>query len=493
MSKAYYAACDLGAESGRVMLGTIGDGELRIEEIHRFPNELIYVNGSIRWDLLRIFEQLKIGLAQIAKRGISLRSLSVDSWGVDYVLIGGGQPMLSQPRNYRDPRNRKYADKLHEQLSPKEIFEYTGLECMPINTIYQLYADMHESPGLLDLAETFLNVGDYMNYLFSGVVAAERSLASTTQLYCPVEHDWAWDLIDRVGLQRDLFPELIDSGTQLGPLLPEVAEQTGLDEVQVVATCSHDTGAAVAAVPAAEDSSWAFLSSGTWSLIGLELEHPPLNDEVRHASFTNEIGYGRTVRFLKNIVGLWIVQECRRHWLSEGEEFGYAALTALAAESEPLQSLINPDDERFFAPGDMPEKVRSYCRETGQTEPHSHGELVRTVLESLALSYSRCVHSMERLAEVKIETLHILGGGSKNELLNQFAANATGLEILAGPDEATAMGNILVQALADGKLGSIWEARQFVRTSTQTASYIPQDRDTWAEASRRFEELLNRS
>ncbi len=486
MNQRYYVACDLGAESGRVMLGTVGERQLELEEIHRFSNNVIRVQGSMRWDLLGIFEELKKGLASIARRGIPPVSLSVDSWGVDYAVFGEGQPMLAPARHYRDERNFHAMKKVLERIPREDVFAATGLQFLPFNTIYQLAADLEESPGLMRLAEKFLLVGDFMNYLFSGVAAAERSLASTTQLYSPIAHDWAWEIIDRLGIPRVLFPALVETGSVLGPLLPEVAAQTGLAGVNVVASCSHDTGAAVAAIPAKQSENWAFLSSGTWSLIGVELDKPQINPEVMSANFTNEVGYGRSVRFLKNIVGLWIVQECRRHWEQEGAAYSYAELTRLAGEAQPLRSLIHPGDERFIGPGQMPAKVQAYCRETGQPVPETPGQIVRCVLESLALLYKQSLTEINELTGRCIDTLYIVGGGSKNQHLNQFAANATGLEIIAGPAEATAFGNIMVQAAADGQLGSIWEVREKVRASTPLQRFHPEETERWDDAFARF-------
>lgn len=490
MNPKYYLACDLGAESGRVMLGTVGDAQLELEEIHRFSNDVVRVQGSLRWDLLRTFEELKKGLADVAKRGVRPQSLSVDSWGVDYVLVGDDQPMLAPARHYRDERNFAAMERVLGKIPREEVFAASGLQFMPFNTIYQVAADLDTSPGLMKLAERLLLVGDYMNYLFSGVESAERSLASTTQLYSPVQHDWAWELIDRIGAPRSLFPRLVESGETLGPLLPEVAAQTGLEGVQVVASCSHDTGAAVAAVPAKQEENWAYLSSGTWSLIGVELDAPRIAPAVLKANFTNEIGYGRSVRFLKNIVGLWIVQECRRHWESEGAVYSYPELTRLAGEAQPLRSLIHPGDERFIGPGGMPEKVRGFCRETGQPVPETPGQIVRCVLESLALLYKLSLTKITELTGRPIDTLYVVGGGSKNQHLNQFTANATGIEVIAGPSEATAFGNILVQALACGQIGSLWEARAKVRASTPLQRFHPEDVTRWEEAFAQFQDLI---
>lgn len=489
----HYIACDLGAESGRVMIGTLDSGKLVLEEIHRFPNITIKLGGSIRWDILRTFDELKKGLAKVAERGVSAASLSVDSWGVDYVWSGFGQEMLAPAYIYRDPRTDATFEKALATVGREKIFAETGLQFMSLNTLYQLMADMETSPELARQADGFLCIADYLNFLFSGVRKAEESLASTTQVYNPVTRAWSEELISAFGFPRSAFPEIVPAGTVLGPLTEAVAGETGLLGAKVVATCSHDTGAAVAAVPADEGDDWAFLSSGTWSLIGVELPGPLINDATREANFTNEGGYGGTTRFLKNIVGLWILQECRRDWERRGEKWDYAELNRLASEAAPLRTLIDPDDVRFLKPGDMPAKIQAFARETGQPVPGSPGEFTRTILESLALLYRSTLVSIENLSGRKIRKLHIVGGGSQSRLLNQFAADATGRRVIAGPVEATAIGNILVQAIAEGKLASLAELRRTVGNSVPVAEFQPSGNPDWAAAFARFEMIRGRA
>ena len=485
----HYIACDLGAESGRVMLGSLESGKLALEEIHRFPNITVKLGPSIRWDILRTFDELKKGLAKVAGRGITASSLSVDSWGVDYVWSGLGQEMLSPAYIYRDPRTDATFDKALAKVGRAKIFAETGIQFMSLNTLYQLMADMETSPDLARQADGFLCIADYLNFLFSGVRAEEESLASTTQIYNPAKHAWSEELISAFGFPRSAFPEIVPSGTVLGPLLEAVADETGLRGVNVVATCSHDTGAAVAAVPADAGDEWAYLSSGTWSLIGVELNAPLINDATREANFTNEGGYGGTTRFLKNIVGLWILQECRRDWEGAGLKWDYAELNRLAAEAQPLRTLIDPDDARFLKPGDMPAKIQAFARETGQPIPEHPGEFTRAILESLALLYHGTRFRIEQLTGRQIKNLHIVGGGSQSELLNQFAANATGRQILAGPVEATAIGNILVQAIADEKIESLAQLRETVRNSFPIQEFQPSGEPEWDQAFARFEKL----
>ncbi len=489
MRKPSFIACDLGAESGRVMLGTLGDGHFSLEEIHRFPTEHIRVNGSLRLNMLGIFKELKIGMRKVADRGIATAGISVDSWGADYVLVGQNQPMLAAPVFYRDERNDKAFQATLESIPRTEIFEQTGVQFMPFNTIYQLAAELESSPKLVGLTEKFLLIADYLNYLFSGRMVAERSLASTTQLYNPRTHAWVNGLINRLGLDENIFPQIVETGTRLGPLLPSVAEETGLAELEVIATCSHDTGAAVAAVPSKENENWAYLSSGTWSLIGIELSAPLINDRVQELNFTNEVGYGGTIRFLKNIVGLWLVQECRKSWLQQGNEFTYSDLTRLADEAEPLRSLIDPRSARFHKAGSMPEKIINFCKETDQPLPQTPGQIVRCALESLALMYRLALAEIEMLTGRKIDTLYIVGGGSSNQLLNQFASDATQREVIAGPAEATATGNILIQALALGHLESLWEVRHMVRRSSPLQRFHPGDAGAWHRAFERLQSI----
>jgi len=485
----HYIACDLGAESGRVMLGTLSNGHLSLEEIHRFPNITIRLGDSIRWDILRTFDELKKGLKKVAQHGIAPASLSVDSWGVDYVWSGLGQDMLAPAHTYRDTRTEATYEKALAAVGREKIFSETGLQFMPLNTLYQLIADMEASPELARQADGFLCVADYLNFLFSGVRRAEESMASTTQIYNPVQRKWSKELISAFGFPESAFAEIIPSGTTLGPLTASVCEETGLNGVNVVATCSHDTGAAVAAVPVEKGDDWAYLSSGTWSLIGVELPKPLINEAVRKANYTNEGGFGGTTRFLNNIVGLWILQECRRDWERRGENLGYAEINRLAAESTPLRTLLDPDDARFLKPGNMISKVEAFARETGQPVPSTPGEFTRATLESLALLYRHTLAKIEELTGRSIRRLHIVGGGSQSKLLNQFAADATGRPVFAGPVEATAIGNILIQAIAAGQISSLADLRKTVGNSFPVEEFQPSGKPEWSEAFDRFEKI----
>jgi len=412
----------------------------------------------------------------------------VDSWGVDYVYFNERQPMLSLPYQYRDARTDKPFENALKTIGAKRIFEETGIQFMSINTLYQLIADVEQNGDLQSIADKFLNIGDYLNYLFSGVARSEQSLASTTQVYNPTCRTWALDLARAFKIPENIFPQIVPSGTILGPLASEIAGETGLDKVTVIATCSHDTGAAAAAVPAKGDD-WAYLSCGTWSLIGVELPAPLINDKVRDLNFTNEIGYGGIVRFLKNIIGLWILQESRRAWIREGCELAYSEIERLASEAEPFRSLINPNAARFLKPGDMPQKVVAFCRETGQPAPETPGQFGRCIYESLSLLYSKTIGQIEEVTARSISRLHIVGGGSKGSLLNQFSANATGKTVLAGPVEATACGNVLIQALALGHIEDLSALRRVVGASFPITEYQPAESAQWEEAGKRFASL----
>jgi rhamnulokinase len=498
----HYLAIDLGAESGRVMLGSLEGGRLTVEEIHRFANVPVTIQGTLRWDLLNLFSEAKEGLRKAAARGVAISGISTDAWGVDYVLFkdsgkdsgegsgGNGirrrEAMVTNAYHYRDVRTDGAMEKVFAKVPADHIFAETGIQFMPINTLYQLFMDAQQRPDVLEWADRFLNIGDYFNYLLAGRPDGEASLASTTQLYNPVKKDWSWDLIARLGLPKRLFPALVASGTRLGPLLSDVALETNLKGAQVVATCSHDTAAAVAAVPG-QGQDWAFLSSGTWSLLGAELGEPIINAVSRKYNFTNEAGYAGTTLFRKNIVGLWIVQECKRAWSDMGNEYAYEELTAMAEAAEPLRSLIHPEDPRFGKPGRMPGKIVDYCRETGQPVPTDPGSMIRCVLESLALLYAKTLGECAAATGRTFRTLHVVGGGSRNRLLNQFTAEAVQLPVLAGPIEATAIGNLLIQAKTLGhETGDI---RSVVRQSFPVETVLPKDAGAWHGAAKRFEAL----
>jgi len=472
MSTTYYLAIDLGAESGRVMLGTLRDGRVFLEDLHRFPNRVLTVNGHLHWDIAHLEKEIFTGLEKAALRQLPISGISTDSWGVDYVLLDAEGKALDHPYCYRDARTADSPARLFKKLPFAEIYAETGIQFMAINTIYHFEAQQQEAPAVLSGADHFLNLADYFNARFSGVEVAEESLASTTQMYNPKTHAWSEKLIAALGLSKSLFPKIVPSGTVLGPVTGQLKNHSTLAQAKVIATCSHDTGAAVAAVPARGEK-WAYLSSGTWSLLGAELAQPIVTQAACEASFTNEVGLGGSIRFLKNIAGLWVLQECRRAWESTGQNFSYEQLTGLAVENGPADAHISLRDVRFLSPGDMPHKITSFCHETSQPPPTTPGQFVRTILESLALTYAETLHQLESLVGYKFEQLHIVGGGSRSHLLNQLAADATRLPVIAGPVEATAIGNILIQALALGHLESSAHLRRVVEASFPTQTFHP--------------------
>jgi rhamnulokinase len=468
------------------MLGTLDNGKIIIEELHRFPNGPVKTPDGLHWNLDGLFNELKTGLKKAAARRLPIASISTDSWGVDYVLYDGHGQILPPVWHYRDARTAAGVENVKTRVDWPTIYSETGIQFMALNTIYQLAA---EPPGRLAGAKQLLLIGDAFNYFCSGVAKNEVSLASTTQLYNPQTRTWSKKLFSALGLREELFAPLCQSGTRLGPLKKNLADETALPQIEVIASCSHDTGAAVAAVPATGEN-WACLSSGTWSVMGVEWPQPVINEPGRDLGFTNEIGYGHTARLLKNIVGLWLVQECRREWMKEGKQYDFATLEQLAGAAPPLVSLINPNDPRFLSPDNMSEKIAAFCRETGQPVPAVHGAFVRCIYESLALSYRALLRRLNRLILGRIERLHIVGGGSQSMLLNQFAANAVNIPVLAGPTECAALGNILIQAITLGHLPSHAAAREVVRNSFELKPFTPQDAALWDAAAARFEKLL---
>lgn len=483
-----YLACDLGAESGRVMLGTLEGGRLNLNEIHRFPNVPIKDGNSMYWDIPKLFKGIREGLKKAAGKGEDITSLSCNSWGLDCVLLDRQGELIEPVYHYRDPRSAEGVKRVFNKISREEVFAETGIQFIPINALYHLAM---ETPDRLAATGQIITIGDAFNYFLCGIRRSEISMASTTQLYNPITKNWSAKVLASIGLTPDKFPELVPPGTRLAKLKPEFVTETGLGNVDVVATCTHDTGSAVAAVPATNgDSDWAYLSSGTWSLMGVEINEPLITEQCRELNFTNEIGYGNTVRLLKNIIGLWLVQECKRHWAAAGEDYDYAQLTQMAVEAEPFRSLMNPDDERFMAASSMPAAIAGFCRDTDQPAPESPGQFVRCCLESLALFYRLTMQRVSSLSGKPVNRLHIVGGGSQNGLLNQFTANACNVTVIAGPTEATALGNILVQAITAGEIESLATGRQIIANSFKVDTFTPSDQKEWSVANERFLTLI---
>ena len=448
MSVSNFLAVDLGAESGRVIAGILEDEKIYIEEIHRFPNKQIDKDGSLFWDIPNLFNEIKTGLSIAVKNGHNdIESIGIDTWGVDFALIGKNDQLLELPHTYRDIRTNGIPEKVFEKISPEEIYSRTGIQFMPINTLYQLYSLKLSNESILKETSALLFIPDLFNFLITGEKKSEYTIASTSQFLNTQTKQFDKDIFSALGLPVNIMAPVIQPGTVVGKLLPEAARETGLKIIDVIAVGCHDTASAVAAVPGQGDD-WAYLSSGTWSLLGLENYQPLLDFQFK--DFTNEGGVNGKIRFLKNISGLWLLQKIKKSWEEKGEYYSYEEITNLAENSEPFVSVIDPDDNLFSNPADMIEAINEYCIKTGQQVPQTKGEYARSILESLALKYRTVLQRIEKISKKSINKLHIVGGGSKNELLSQLAANATGKKIIAGPVEATALGNIIVQAIAKG-------------------------------------------
>jgi rhamnulokinase len=499
-----YLALDLGAESGRGVLGRFDGERLEMEEVHRFPNGPVRLFDTLHWDLPRLFDEVKAAIQIGAARAGDLGGVGVDTWGVDFGLVGRGNTLLGNPVHYRDARTGGMLEAAFSRVSRERIYEITGLQFLPFNTVYQLLALVTSGSPLLEVTETLLLMPDLLGWLLTGRRVCERTNASTTQLLDPRSGAWSDELCTALCLPRAILPELFEPGGTLGPIRPSIAEELGLSRpINVIVPATHDTASAVAAVPVTSVSlsqthtrssptapDWCYLSSGTWSLLGVEVPRPVITADTMKYNFTNEGGVAGTTRLLKNIMGLWLVQECRRIWAGTGRELSYDELTARARAARPFAALVDPDDAAFLAHGDMPARLAAYCTRTGQTLPTDEGAIVRCCLESLALKYRWAVDRLESILGASIKTIHVVGGGSKNALLCQFTADACGRLVHAGPAEATAIGNILMQALGRGRLASIADVRAVVARSFPVKVYEPRDSAPWVEAMAKFNSLV---
>jgi sugar (pentulose or hexulose) kinase len=485
-----YLALDLGAESGRAMVGILDGDTLKLEERHRWSSAHGRLNGHYHWDLIAQWEQIKTGLRKAAA-GTPLAGLGVDTWGVDFGLLDRNGDLLGNPYMYRDSRTEGLVEKACAVVSRQRIFETTGIQFMHINSLYQLLAMRLARSPILDAADALLFMPDLFNYLFTGRKVNEFSIATTSQMYDPRRRNWAFDLLAALDLPSRILREIVPSGTVLGDLKPDVADECGVSPIPVIAPGCHDTASAVAAVPAdAPAGAWCYISSGTWSLMGVELAGPLIDDKAARYNYTNEGGVGGSIRFLKNIMGMWLVQECRRHWEKQGESLNYAQLAAMAESARPFVALVDPEHQPFFSPGDMPAKVVEFCRQTGQSPPSTKGEFVRSILESLALTYRKTIEGLEDILGHRIGVIHIVGGGCQNELLNQMTADACARPVVAGPVEATAAGNVLTQAIALGEVRDLAAARAIVRGSFGVKRYEPRDTGAWEETWARYRNMV---
>ncbi len=481
-----YLAVDLGAESGRTIIGTLDDDRLSLSETHRFGNGPVRLPDGLHWDVLRLWSEIKAGIGiSSAKFNKNLDSIGLDTWGVDFALLDRNHSLLSNPFHYRDERTDGMLEEAFKRMPRAEIFSNTGIQFMQINALYQLLAMSLQASPLLEAAETFVTIPDLFNYWLSGEITNEFTNATTTQCLDPRKRDWATPVLEALNIPTHLFGPVTDPGNSIGTLLPSVAEETGAGGVQIVLPACHDTGSAVVAVPA-QNQDFAWISSGTWSIMGAEVREPYVNDKALEYNVTNEGGVFGTWRLSKNIMGLWLVQECKRTWAHQGEDLSYDEITRLASEAKPFLAVLDPDDHRFLHAGDMPERIRKYCADTNQTAPQTKGEIVRVALEGIALKYRWVLERLEELTGKRFDPIHIIGGGTKNGLLNQLTADATCRTVVTGPVEATAIGNILMQAIGLNHLGSLEEARGVVRTSFTPEVYEPKQTTEWDEAYSRL-------
>lgn len=491
MESANVLAFDFGASSGRAMLGSFDGEKISLNEMHRFSNDPVSANGHLYWDVLRLLFEIKAGILKTYNGGYKdISSIGIDTWGVDFGLLDKNGDLIGNPYHYRDNRTEGMIEKASEIAGESYIYEETGIQTIWFNTLYQLLSMKESKSPVLDIAETFLFMPDLLNYFLTGVKTTEFSIASTSQLLNAHNRDWSYGIFEKFGFDKTLFTDIVKSGTIIGKLSDSISHELGVPQVPVIAVASHDTGSAVASVPFENSENSAYISCGTWSLMGMELSSPCTNEKAAEYNFTNEGGVENTTRFLKNIMGLWIIQECRRQWKREGDEVSFDQLEKEAWQSEGLVSFIDPDDESFATPGNMPRRIREFCKKTNQPVPESKGQIIRCVAQSLALKYRFTIEAMEDVLERKIDVVHMVGGGIKDQMVCQFTANATGKTIKAGPVEATAAGNVIVQLMALGKIESLSRGREIIKKSFNCKEYMPQDNCEWNSAYQKFIKFL---
>ena len=479
-SKCFFAV-DLGATSGRTIIGTISQGKVNLEEITRFPNNLIETGGHFYWDIYALYFEIIKGLKAVAKRGLEITSIGIDTWGVDFVCVGADGALLRNPLSYRDPHTFGAMEAYFEQKVPKrDVYQATGIQFMNFNSLFQLYAMQRDGNTALQHAEKILFVPDALSWMLTGKAVCEYTIASTSQMLNPMTKELDSQLLDSLQLPREKFGKTVFPGYEIGTITEEVQKMTGLGAVPVIAVAGHDTASAAAAVPA-KDEKFAYLSSGTWSLMGIETKDAIINDLSYERNFTNEGGVEGTTRFLKNICGMWLLERCRKEW-ADSAPSDYGQLLGEAMKVPAFQSIINPDDKMFANPANMQQAIKDYCAATGQHVPDGYAELCRCIFDSLALRYRQVFGYLQEMAPFAIDTLHIIGGGSLNEYLNQFTANATGVTVLAGPQECTALGNIMLQAKAAGVVDDIFAMRRIIADSVSMKRFEPQDKALWDEA-----------
>ncbi|MDD3779630.1 MAG: rhamnulokinase [Proteiniphilum sp.] len=483
-----FLAIDLGASSGRAMLGTVNNGRLEMDEIHRFPNPMIEVNGRVYWDLFYLYNQIVVSLRETKLRGHQIVSIGIDTWGVDFVCFGADGEPLSMPYSYRDSHTQGAPERFFTKMPKAEVYEKTGIQIMNFNSLFQLHTMYEEGSSIYPLIDKILFIPDALSYLLSGTMVTEYTIASTSQMINPRTKDFEAGLLEVVQLSKEKFAPIVYSGTTIGKISPSVQNLTGQDDIAVIAVAGHDTASAVLAVPA-ESPHFAYLSSGTWSLMGIESDEPVINEETYALNFTNEGGADGSIRLLKNICGMWLIEQCKKEWEKEGP-VTYDKIVTEATKAAPFQCFINPDASCFASPVSMIASIQDYCKQTGQFVPETIGEIARCIYESLALRYKQVLQHFQELATFPIEKLHIIGGGSKNNMLNTFTANAIGLPVVAGPSEATAIGNLLMQAKAAGLITDKNAIRALVRNSVELEIFTPSDTDVWHNQYQRYLEAF---
>ncbi len=485
-----YLAFDLGASSGRAIMGHYDGETIKLEELHRFANGPITVGDGLFWDFNTLFAEIKEGLRKALATGQTIDGIGIDTWGVDVCYLGADGKLIGLPHHYRDPRTDDVMPWTFERISKDDIYKETGIQFLNLNTVFQLSASVRDNEEALKQTDKLLFVPNALTYLLCGNVSAEYSIATTSQIFNPTTGDWSWKIIDALGLKRSIFPKITPSCTVAGTLTPEIQAEFNCGPIPVILIGTHDTASAVAAVPAVNETGWAYLSSGTWSLMGVELPKPCVTEAAQAANYTNEGGVGNTIRFLKNIMGLWLIQECRNQWIREGNKYSFAELATMAREeAEPFFAIINPNDHLFEAPGDMPSRIKQFCKESGQRVPETPAQIVRIALESLALRYRQTWNELEAITGEKLHTLHLVGGGCQNVLLNEFTANAIQATVVTGPVEATAFGNILGQGIATGTIANLNAAREIVKRSENVQCYQPTEAEAWEAAFKRYEAI----
>jgi rhamnulokinase len=491
MSEHYFLAFDMGAESGKAILGILKNNKLNIREIHRFSNSMVQIQGHFYWDILMLFENMRESLSICSREGITLESMAVDTWGVDFVLLAEDGSILGAPYAYRDPRTNNAMDQLFETIPKTEIYNNTGIQFLQFNSLFQLYSMKRDNSPLLKIAKDLLFMPDLFNYMFTGIKKSEFSFATTSQMFNPLKNNWEESFFKALDLPISLMQSVVMPGTIIGNLDDDICNQICMEKIPVIAVASHDTGSAFAAIPA-EGTNWAGISSGTWSVMGIESKTPIINPKAQELNFTNEGGVEHTFRFLKNIMGLWLLQKCKKIWDCQNKNFNYSELVRMGKDSTAFQSWVNPDAQEFLNPPDMLETISAFCRKTGQNKPSTIGAYVRTIMESLAFKYRVILDELKQVSQNPIEKIHMIGGGIQNEFLCQLTANATGLPVVTGPVEATAIGNLMVQAMALGHLTSLADIRRIVLESFFIKTYKPQDTDVWNNHYAVFQSLLKK-